>query len=828
MAVSASWYSIGQTVLWYEWSVGYTHSDIPDGVYDHLNDRVWHDASQFHNVTVTFPRGKELKSGFQYSVFIRSWFSITTYAVYKSDGVTIVDQPPSVTKLLGAMVKERQHGTNKKEVDFTNDPMKLYIDWSGVFLGAEEHIHIYDIYVSLFPGGHGIFESSVSLPAHLTSHNITWAPFRSQVKYYTNVIGYGHSGIYRTAVSDGFVFDTDQPISGLVSDGLGIHDTDYQNASEQLGATWAGFRDTTGLIGYYWCVGVTADLSDCSVLPWRFVGLHTAYFSNITTPVIQGSKLFNKVYAVDIVGQHSVIAVSDGVVIDYTPPIPSKYISWRKNIVDNPSFESSLQNSNNLSTALESDLCSILSVYRPVDWKLEGCGGVVRETKNNVNNNFLLVQMSVSQTLENLEIGEEYRVSFVTKHMTLPSSVMSNAEAYVKFGSETRMFFLHKKYGRNEPGHRENFQWETHLYYFQASSVSETLTLGSIGPSMGFAIDDIVVQQFDSVADYDSDGMGHIETKLHFIHEQTIVRAKWTFEDMESPIIDYTWSIGTVRGGLTLQSLTSVGRNTFSSNSNLNLDHNAIVHVTVMATNAAGLRTILHADPILVDLTPPVVLRINDGSGEDLSMQSSNIITVNWKIIDPESGIQSCAWAIGTNYFENDIQSFTKVPATATSAFVELNMSRIDGKKVYSSVECENGASLKTLATTNGVQITTTAPVLPYGTIDVIEMSATEYPAQDGYQSSKDKFETVTSTKNTLSVDWSDVFSDTVDIHFYEVSAGTLGGVDIVQWQYTTENHLVLGIPDKIVDQETVLIHIVVKAVERSGLYTTCKTTLHF
>ncbi|XP_021364672.1 uncharacterized protein LOC110457646 [Mizuhopecten yessoensis] len=249
MAVSASWHSIGQTVLWYEWSVGYTHSDIPDGVYDHLNDRVWHDASQFHNVTVTFPRGKELKSGFQYSVFIRSWFSITTYAVYKSDGVTIVDQPPSVTKLLGAMVKERQHGTNKKEVDFTNDPMKLYIDWSGVFLGAEEHIHIYDIYVSLFPGGHGIFESSESLPAHLTSHNITWAPFRSQVKYYTNVIGYGHSGIYRTAVSDGFVFDTDQPTSGLVSDGLGIHETDYQNASEQLGATWAGFRDTTGLIG---------------------------------------------------------------------------------------------------------------------------------------------------------------------------------------------------------------------------------------------------------------------------------------------------------------------------------------------------------------------------------------------------------------------------------------------------------------------------------------------------------------------------------------------------------------------------------------------------
>ncbi|XP_069132408.1 uncharacterized protein [Argopecten irradians] len=916
MAISATWSSVGRNVLWYEWSIGYTHSDVPEGVYDHLDDRVWHDAGQFHNVTVTFPPGKELKSGFQYSVFIRSWYSSTTYALYKSDGVTIVNQPPSITKLLGAKVKERQHGSKKKEIDFTEDPRRLYIDWYGVFLNSEEHIEKYDIYISLLPGGHGVFENRVSLSAEMTSYNITWGRFRSQVKYYTNVIGYGRSGIHSTAVSDGFMFDTEQPISGVVADGIGLHDTDYQNASEQIGATWTGFSDTTGLVGYYWCVGLASGNSDCSVLPWQFVGLRTAFLRNLTTHIVQGSMLYNKVYAVDVVGHTSAIAVSDGFVMDYTAPIPSQYIAWGVNIVANPSFDSSLQNSMNFSMTLESDMCDMLTFYRPVYWSLEGCGGVVFTTKDDVKNAFLLVEELVSQKLENLEINAEYKVSFLTKHLTVTSSVISNAEAFVKFGPNKHVFSIHKKHGRNENGHREDFEWEEHLFYFWATSVRETLIIGSTGPGMGFMIDDIAVQKFDSVSDFSSDEKGHVKTMLHFIHEQSVIRAKWTFEDMESPIVDYAWSIGTVRGGQILQPLKSVGRKSFSSNSGLVLDHKTLVHVTMVATNAAGLRSILYADPILVDLTAPVVLRINDGSGEDLSMQSSNIITVNWKIEDPESSIQSCAWSIGTSPTEQDIQPFTSVPVTATSASTEIDINRIEGRMVYSTVQCDNGAGLRTRAVTNGVQVTTRPPVLPHGTIDVTEMSDTEYPTQDGYQSSTrgikcewtpsnstdilyqfsvngpgisfsdviesmdplvtkvylsggkmlsggvynisvsainslgmtssalveqlrihtamdkscrgDKFETIVLTGNMLRVLWTDVFAETNDIHYYEVSAGTYGGADIVQWQYTTSDYLELHIPDKIANEEAVLIHVIVKAVERSGVFTTCKTNLYF
>ena len=77
--------------------------------------------------------------------------------------------------------------------------------------------------------------------------------------------------------------------------------------------------------------------------------------------------------------------------------------------------------------------------------------------------------------------------------------------------------------------------------------------------------------------------------------------------------------IGTVEGGTQLQSFISVGLSTFAQNSSLRLIHNSVVYVTVMAVNGAGLRTVSYSDPIHVDLTPPVITQVFDGTvpGDD-------------------------------------------------------------------------------------------------------------------------------------------------------------------------------------------------------------------
>lgn len=73
---------------------------------------------------------------------------------------------------------------------------------------------------------------------------------------------------------------------------------------------------------------------------------------------------------------------------------------------------------------------------------------------------------------------------------------------------------------------------------------------------------------------------------------------------------------GTVQGGVQLQDYKSVGIRQFDDAHGLYLPHNTTIHITVVAINGAGLRTVSYSDPVVVDLTPPVFDYVNDGVEE--------------------------------------------------------------------------------------------------------------------------------------------------------------------------------------------------------------------
>ena len=60
-------------------------------------------------------------------------------------------------------------------------------------------------------------------------------------------------------------------------------------------------------------------------------------------------------------------------------------------------------------------------------------------------------------------------------------------------------------------------------------------------------------------------------------------------------------------GGIQIQKYRSVGISTTAEITGLALQHNTTFYVTVVATNAAGLSSVAHAEPVVIDLTPPVV-----------------------------------------------------------------------------------------------------------------------------------------------------------------------------------------------------------------------------
>ena len=70
---------------------------------------------------------------------------------------------------------------------------------------------------------------------------------------------------------------------------------------------------------------------------------------------------------------------------------------------------------------------------------------------------------------------------------------------------------------------------------------------------------------------------------------------------------------GTVKGGTQLQEFKNVGTRLFGMNSELHLPHMSSIYITVVATNGAGYKTVSYSNQIVVDLTPPELVDVNDG-----------------------------------------------------------------------------------------------------------------------------------------------------------------------------------------------------------------------
>jgi hypothetical protein len=57
----------------------------------------------------------------------------------------------------------------------------------------------------------------------------------------------------------------------------------------------------------------------------------------------------------------------------------------------------------------------------------------------------------------------------------------------------------------------------------------------------GLFIDDLSVQEVNLTTGHVS---GHVLGHVVYLHEWSSIHGSWSFTDPESPIIDYTWTIG--------------------------------------------------------------------------------------------------------------------------------------------------------------------------------------------------------------------------------------------------------------------------------------------
>ncbi|XP_063399976.1 uncharacterized protein LOC134684607 [Mytilus trossulus] len=727
---------------WFEWSVGLSSGTLPDGIYTSVDERVWHDAAQLKSATYSSQYEFYLTNGEDYSFFVRLWYDGTTFADFKTNGIMISTGNLALATAGGKAVTEKVTGTNIKDADFVRQGRPMTFDWNEKFVNAATLIKEFRIYISTFPGGHDFLILSDTLSGKTTHYNMTRLNYEVGVTYYVNVVAYSYSGVHMTATSDGFTIDHIQPTTGMVYDGIGLEDMEYQNSSSFAGAHWHGFSDTeAGIKEYYWCVGTTSTSTECDLKPWENVGLHVSASRYLATNATQGSKMFHKVYAIDAVGLISDKVVSDGVVIDVTGPVPESLTHLDTNIVQNPSFEvtkGSIISWETLSTT--TDICTYTQTFHhPASWTggTGTCLTAVTSTSNLAHdgNFFLYLRGELQQTLTSVEAGKLYRVTFYTSHLPIWEAYVANKEGFVKLGDEYHVFLIYtKSYRKDDHGAstRELTSWHRHTFYFTASTNSAQLTIGSLDMKTGLFYDNIQVHEVQ----LDSTSSGHVNGHIDYIHQWSSIHGSWSFIDPESPIVDYKWAIGYTEGGTQIQTFKCEGRRKFGLNNKVKLVDKTFVYITVIATNAAGLQTIAYSDPVLVDLTPPIFDYVYDGTGADQDAWEINIVSANWDVADPESGIDFCQYAFGYQPGGSDLHPWTTT--TVKSVSMEFDYSDLEGLTVYTSVKCYNKMGLGNTTSSDGVRISNKSPSTTSAVVSPFYLSSSEYISKDGFQSVTD------------------------------------------------------------------------------------------
>ncbi len=127
----------------------------------------------------------------------------------------------------------------------------------------------------------------------------------------------------------------------------------------------------------------------------------------------------------------------------------------------------------------------------------------------------------------------------------------------------------------------------------------------------------------------------------------------------------------------------------------LNLEQGKKYVVNVRVTNGVGLKSIGTSAPILVDTTPPVNVSII--SIDQITADAhANSIKFSFNAgNDPESGIQSTMYSVGTAEGSDDILEWRE--AKSNSAIL-ANIPAEEGTSIYVNVKSTNGAGLETIA----------------------------------------------------------------------------------------------------------------------------------
>lgn len=136
----------------------------------------------------------------------------------------------------------------------------------------------------------------------------------------------------------------------------------------------------------------------------------------------------------------------------------------------------------------------------------------------------------------------------------------------------------------------------------------------------------------------------HCRREVDFTANTTHMSAHWCcgWQDLESGLTSYVWSLGTSPGAADVWPWTDVGLDEGATAYGLSLAHDSNITACVYAINSVGVTSkTVCSDGVVVDTTGPDMQFVTDGFEVfDIDQQSFiNSMFARFAAVDPESGL---------------------------------------------------------------------------------------------------------------------------------------------------------------------------------------------
>eukprot|EP00163_Fabomonas_tropica_P013633 TRINITY_DN2518_c1_g3_i5.p1 TRINITY_DN2518_c1_g3~~TRINITY_DN2518_c1_g3_i5.p1 ORF type:complete len:3380 (-),score=1371.77 TRINITY_DN2518_c1_g3_i5:588-10727(-) len=236
---------------------------------------------------------------------------------WEGNGVKVDTTAPSTGTIKGPK------GTTSLEYQTTTN--SLSFSWNG-FSDAESGIKEYTYTLRKASDNSAVDAAFTNKVVTGTSVTLNTAgKISNNVKYQLEVTATNNVGMTSAAVKSPEIFiDTQAPTNGgTIKDGSGA-DKQYQSTAAAIQANWDAFTDAeSGVDSYDWRVVEKGQTASIAGLDWNSVGGATSASGAPSTSFANGKTYEVQVRATDKAGLTSLVAKSNGVTIDTTPPTAS-------------------------------------------------------------------------------------------------------------------------------------------------------------------------------------------------------------------------------------------------------------------------------------------------------------------------------------------------------------------------------------------------------------------------------------------------------------------------------------------------------------------------